>query len=81
MQRFPHTGNTVSYTLDLTNGTCNRGGSGEKVCFFVNGESPGPTIRATWGDILSVTVNNKLQHNATSIHWVFNEQLSQLGHC
>ncbi|KAM0704513.1 hypothetical protein Q7P35_008747 [Cladosporium inversicolor] len=68
-QKFPTTGNTVSYNLDITNGTCNKGGSGEKVCFFVNGQNPGPTIRATWGDTLSITVNNKMQHNETSIHW------------
>lgn len=68
-QKFPTTGNTVSYTLDLTNGTCNKAGSGDKVCFFVNGQNPGPTIHAAWGDTLSITVNNKLQHNETSIHW------------
>lgn len=70
LQKWPTTGNTVSYTLDITNGTCNRGGSGDKVCFFVNGAFPGPTIHATWGDMVSVTVNNKLEHNETSIHWV-----------
>jgi hypothetical protein len=53
----------VYYTLEITNGTCNRGGTGEKVCFFINGASPGPTLYATWGDMVIVTVNNKLQHN------------------
>jgi hypothetical protein len=70
LQKWPTTGNTVYYTFDITNGTCNRGGSGEKVCFFVNGVSPGPTLHATWGDMVSVTVNNRMQHNETSMHWV-----------
>ena len=69
-KKWPTTGNTVYYTLDITNGTYNRGGSGEKVCFFINGVSPGPTLYATWGDMVSVTVNNKMQHNETSLHWV-----------
>jgi FtsP/CotA-like multicopper oxidase with cupredoxin domain len=30
---------------------------------------PGPTIEASWGDTVVVTVNNKLQENGTSIHF------------
>lgn len=37
--------------------------------FAVNGQYPGPTIRANWGDTLQITVTNSLQTNGTSIHW------------
>ena len=30
---------------------------------------PGPPIRACWGDEISVTVHNDLEHNGTSVHW------------
>lgn len=36
---------------------------------MVNGQYPGPTIEANWGDIIQVTVNNQLQNNGTSFHW------------
>lgn len=67
--QFPITGNTVSYYLKLTNTTCNPDGHGERVCLLVNDQYPGPTIRASWGDIVQVTVENALQHNGTSIHF------------
>ena len=35
----------------------------------VNGQYPGPTIEADWGDILQITVKNQMQDNGTSIHW------------
>jgi len=35
----------------------------------VNGQYPGPTIYANWGDTLSITVINNLQNNGTGIHW------------
>ncbi|KAI1299759.1 laccase [Xylaria venustula] len=43
---------------------------------LINGMYPGPTIRADWGDTVSVTVTNKLKFNGTSIHW---HGLRQLG--
>jgi FtsP/CotA-like multicopper oxidase with cupredoxin domain len=36
---------------------------------LVNGQMPGPTIKASWGDTVVVKVNNKLQTNGTSIHF------------
>lgn len=69
-QKFPTTGNTVSYNLEITNSTCNLGGSGSKTCLLINGQYPGPTIRAAWGDTLSITVKNSMENNGTSIHWV-----------
>ncbi|KAK5088674.1 hypothetical protein LTR05_002894 [Lithohypha guttulata] len=65
---WPNTGKTVKYTLTITNGTISPQGD-RKLGFLVNGQSPGPTITADWGDMLEITVVNNLQHNGTSIHW------------
>lgn len=35
---------------------------------LVNGQFPGPTIEANWGDWIEVVVNNALTEG-TSIHW------------
>jgi FtsP/CotA-like multicopper oxidase with cupredoxin domain len=35
----------------------------------VNGQLPGPTIEANWGDTVVVTVHNQMQNNGTSIHF------------
>src|ERR1700761_7829087 len=34
-----------------------------------NGQYPGPTIEADWGDTIQITVQNNLPDNGTSIHW------------
>ncbi|KAK0940481.1 laccase, multicopper oxidase, benzenediol:oxygen oxidorectuctase [Friedmanniomyces endolithicus] len=68
-QKFPTTGNTVTQNLEITNGTCNPDGHGSRLCLLINGQYPGPTIRATWGDMLSITVKNSMQDNGTSLHW------------
>lgn len=68
-QKFPVTGNTVSYDLEITNSTCNPDGNGVRLCMLINGKYPGPVIRATWGDKLVINVKNSMQHNGTSIHW------------
>ena len=67
--KFPTTGNIVSYNLEITNGTCNPDGNGKRLCLLVNNQYPGPTIRATWGDTLQITVKNSMQDNGTSLHW------------
>ena len=37
---------------------------------LINGTYPGPLIEADWGDLLNITVINRLSnHNGTSIHW------------
>ena len=37
---------------------------------LINGTYPGPLIEADWGDLLNITVKNRLSnHNGTSIHW------------
>ena len=68
-EKWPTTGKSVSYTLELTNTTCNPDGNGERDCLLVNNQLPGPTIYANWGDTVSVTVKNSLPNNGTSIHW------------
>lgn len=67
-QSWPNTGNTVKYTLTITNGTIAPQGD-NKIGFLINGQYPGPKITANWGDYVEVTVVNKLQNNGTSIHF------------
>ncbi|GAB7364083.1 hypothetical protein MBLNU230_g4635t1 [Neophaeotheca triangularis] len=68
-QKFPLTGNTVTYDLEIKNTTCNPDGMEERTCLMINDQYPGPTIRATWGDDVVVNVKNSMQDNGTSIHW------------
>lgn len=68
-KKFPTTGNTVTYDLEITNTTCNPDGYGSRTCLLINNQYPGPTIRATWGDTLVINVQNSMQDNGTSIHW------------
>lgn len=79
-KKWPTTGNTVSYTLEITNGTCNPDGHGKRLCFLVNGQYPGPTIQANWGDDMEITVRNKLQDNGTSVHWHGFRQYYSVGY-
>lgn len=65
---WPNTGNTVSYNFDITNITLSPDGYGREV-LAINGQYPGPTIYANWGDMISVTVTNNMPNNGTSIHW------------
>lgn len=41
----------------------------EHVIMGINGEFPGPTIRAEVGDILHIKLTNKLDTEGTVIHW------------
>ena len=41
----------------------------EKLAVTVNGEAPGPTIRATQGDTVVVRVSNSLLTENVAIHW------------
>jgi FtsP/CotA-like multicopper oxidase with cupredoxin domain len=66
---WPITGKTVEYNLEITNATMNLDGARKRPIFAINGLYPGPTIRASWGDTLKITVTNSLTHNGTSIHW------------
>jgi hypothetical protein len=65
---WPNTGNTVSYTFHIQNITLSPDGTPKQV-LAVNGQIPGPTIEANWGDMIQVTVYNDMQNNGTSMHW------------
>ncbi|KAK8044631.1 multicopper oxidase [Apiospora rasikravindrae] len=36
---------------------------------LVNGQFPGPTLQANWGDDIVVNIKNSLRTNGTSFHW------------
>lgn len=65
---WPSTGRTVSYDFTITNTTLAPDGY-QRQGFAINGQFPGPTIYANWGDNIQVTVNNEMQNNGTGIHW------------
>lgn len=65
---WPNTGVTKSYTFHITNTTLSPDGTSKQV-LAVNGQIPGPTIEANWGDTISVQVFNDMQTNGTSLHW------------
>ncbi|WP_045821481.1 multicopper oxidase family protein [Williamsia herbipolensis] len=65
--RRPHTGRTVSYTLDPRRTDIDLGGP--VVNTYAYGDTiPGSVIRANVGDELSITTRNALT-DATSVHW------------
>ncbi|KIV98193.1 hypothetical protein PV10_01870 [Exophiala mesophila] len=65
---WPRTGKVVKYHLEVQNVTMALDGV-SRVVYAVNGQYPGPTIRASWGDTLQITVKNGLTTNGTSFHW------------
>lgn len=65
---WPNTRRVVSYNLEVRNETRNIDGF-PRLVYTINGQYPGPTIRANWGDTLRITVKNSLQNNGTSMHW------------
>ncbi|KAI5366534.1 putative multicopper oxidase, type 1, carbohydrate binding module family 20, cupredoxin [Septoria linicola] len=67
-QDWPVTGRTVSYDFTITNTTLAPDGF-ERLVYAINGQYPGPTIYANWGDTIAVTVHNEMENNGTSIHW------------
>ena len=63
----PHTGRTVTATLNPRPVTVDLGGKVVKTLGYAD-SVPGPLIRANVGDELQVTLTNGLQ-NPTSMHW------------
>ncbi|KAL3417370.1 Lcc2 [Phlyctema vagabunda] len=57
------------YTLDITDDWVNADGLNFTEAKIFNEMYPGPWIQACWGDRVSITVNNLLRNNGTSIHW------------
>ncbi|RDW60840.1 hypothetical protein BP6252_12223 [Coleophoma cylindrospora] len=66
--KHPTTGRTVTYDFTITNTTMQPDGT-KRLGLLVNGQYPGPTLIANWGDMIVVNVHNQLQDNGTGIHW------------
>ncbi|KZF20535.1 multicopper oxidase [Xylona heveae TC161] len=66
----PNTGVTRYYNFNIQRGQIAPDGY-QKNVILINGQFPGPTIEANWGDMISVTVNNNIAgpEEGTSIHW------------
>ncbi|KAF2460889.1 multicopper oxidase-domain-containing protein [Lineolata rhizophorae] len=75
--KSPPEGGTVTYNLEITNMTLAPDGK-ERRGLFINGQYPGPTIFANWGDDVIVNVKNSMPDNGTSIHW---HGIRQLNSC
>ncbi|EHK98291.1 putative Laccase-3 [Glarea lozoyensis 74030] len=68
---WPNTGNTVyadmiKYNFEVTNTTMAPDGF-SRLMMVVNGQYPGPTVFANWGDTISITVKNSLQNNGATM--------------
>ncbi|KAI5247379.1 hypothetical protein E4T42_05996 [Aureobasidium subglaciale] len=63
----PNTGVTRYYDFEISAGRIAPDGV-FKDGVLVNGQFPGPTIEANWGDMVSITVKNSLDEG-TSMHW------------
>ncbi|KAK5652969.1 hypothetical protein OQA88_9449 [Cercophora sp. LCS_1] len=67
---YPPAFNTRIFNFRITNVTNWQGPDGTvKHAMLINGQFPGPTIEADWGDYIQVNVYNDMQDNGTSIHW------------
>ncbi|KAK9419657.1 putative Cupredoxin [Seiridium unicorne] len=64
-------GTTRSYSWEVTEVENWIGPDGVEKSYvqLVNGQYPGPTLFADWGDTISVTIKNSLPVNGTSFHW------------
>ncbi|KAF2724384.1 multicopper oxidase [Polychaeton citri CBS 116435] len=66
---MPKHGRTRRYDWTVSRGYLSPDGY-NKSGIFVNGQFPGPTIEANWGDWIEVTVHNNITGNeGTAIHW------------
>ncbi|KAF2449303.1 multicopper oxidase [Karstenula rhodostoma CBS 690.94] len=76
--KWPTTGKTVTYNWELKESTCDPDGSDSRPCVKINGQFPGPTLYADWGDTIQVTLKNSVPNNGTGLHW---HGIRQLGTC
>ncbi|KAF2093837.1 hypothetical protein NA57DRAFT_68888 [Rhizodiscina lignyota] len=67
-EKWPTTGKVVRYELEITQKTMQPDGLLADM-LVVNGQYPGPTVYADWGDTLSITATNSLPENGTGLHW------------
>jgi FtsP/CotA-like multicopper oxidase with cupredoxin domain len=65
---YPDTGVTRYYTWEISNQTLSPDGI-VTPGIVVNGQFPGPTIEANWGDWVEVKVTNNLGGEGTTLHW------------
>ena len=64
----PKTCRTVHYDFYITETVISPDGI-PKPALLVNGQMPGPTIEANWGDTVTITVYNWLNENGTTLHF------------
>ncbi|RFU36304.1 hypothetical protein B7463_g105, partial [Scytalidium lignicola] len=66
----PNTGVIRPYEWEIARGYLSPDGV-NKSSLLINGQYPGPVIEANWGDIIQVTVTNKISgpDEGTSLHW------------
>ncbi|KAH8664398.1 laccase [Xylariales sp. PMI_506] len=64
-------GTTVTYNWEVTEEFNWVGPDGQTKSYvqLVNGQFPGPTLHANWGDTVQVTITNNLASNGTAFHW------------
>ena len=69
-QNAPVTGVVRNYDFTISRAALSPDGF-QKSMILVNGQYPGPTIEANWGDTIQVTVRNNIQSPAegTAMHW------------
>ncbi|KAF2084141.1 multicopper oxidase [Saccharata proteae CBS 121410] len=65
---MPDTGVTRTYDFTLSYDNISPDGV-QKLGLLINGQYPGPTIEANWGDWIEVTVHNQLTNEGTALHW------------
>jgi len=68
VNNVPNTGVTRRYAWTITNTTLAPDGV-ELPLLVANGQFPGETIEANWGDWIEVEVTNGLTVEGTSLHW------------
>ncbi|PPJ50459.1 hypothetical protein CBER1_06755 [Cercospora berteroae] len=78
--KSPNTGRDVVYNLEITNSTDMAPDGFNRIVMAINGQYPGPTLYAEWGDRMIINVKNSLEHNGTSIHWHGLRQLNTCQH-
>lgn len=62
-------GVTRYYDWTLTAGTIDTDGYPIDDILLINGQFPGPTIEANWGDWIEIKVDNQFLDEGTSLHW------------
>ena len=70
LQPLPDTNKIRSYNLTISRKNISPDGQ-EKPCILINGEFPGPTLEANYGDTFVINVRNDITgpEEGTSLHW------------